>query len=312
MTEGAEAPMWFRNAVAVPWTDATVDVDGGAIHFLTAGDPDCPPLVFLHAAAAHAHWWTHVAAPLTADHHVVLIDLSGHGDSCHRDQYCIERFVRDTEHVIDAERLDRPVILGHSMGAIVGLAVATKGTARLGGVVAVDPPLLDPTTAAKLDRRGTAIAQRDSVFSTFEEAVARFRAVPDQATTLPYVLDHIARQSITTDKDGHDWKFDRRVLGGLVANRHRTTLASTLTEIAGSGLPVALIACEDGMISPAGARALRDATAGAVPIVDLPNAGHHPMLDEPLALLAALRSILAIWSARAAGGHGVAACTPAR
>jgi pimeloyl-ACP methyl ester carboxylesterase len=36
---------------------------------------------------------------------------------------------------------------------------------------------------------------------------------------------------------------------------------------------------------------------GGLPVVDLPEAGHHPMLDQPLALLAGVRTLLAVWPA---------------
>jgi pimeloyl-ACP methyl ester carboxylesterase len=34
---------------------------------------------------------------------------------------------------------------------------------------------------------------------------------------------------------------------------------------------------------------------GRLPVVDLPDAGHHPMLDQPLALVTGLRTLLAVW-----------------
>ncbi|NHN19473.1 alpha/beta hydrolase, partial [Bacillus amyloliquefaciens] len=40
---------------------------------------------------------------------------------------------------------------------------------------------------------------------------------------------------------------------------------------------------------------LRELGAGTIPIVAVPNARHHLMLDEPLAFATALRSILALW-----------------
>ena len=56
-----DSPDWFRRALDVPFTDATVDVDG-PIHFLAWGEPNRRGLVFVHGGGAHAHWWTHVAA----------------------------------------------------------------------------------------------------------------------------------------------------------------------------------------------------------------------------------------------------------
>jgi pimeloyl-ACP methyl ester carboxylesterase len=38
-----------------------------------------------------------------------------------------------------------------------------------------------------------------------------------------------------------------------------------------------------------------------LPVVDLPDAGHHPMLDQPLALVTGLRTLLALWPAAAPG-----------
>jgi pimeloyl-ACP methyl ester carboxylesterase len=37
---------------------------------------------------------------------------------------------------------------------------------------------------------------------------------------------------------------------------------------------------------------------GGMPVVELPDAGHHPMLDQPLALVAVLRTLLALRAPR--------------
>ena len=36
-------------------------------------------------------------------------------------------------------------------------------------------------------------------------------------------------------------------------------------------------------------------SAVPLPVIELPDAGHHPMLDQPLPLVAALRAVLATW-----------------
>ncbi len=38
-----------------------------------------------------------------------------------------------------------------------------------------------------------------------------------------------------------------------------------------------------------------------LPVVDLPDAGHHPMLDQPLSLITGLRTLLALWPGAAPG-----------
>ncbi|MBK5289616.1 MAG: alpha/beta fold hydrolase, partial [Acidimicrobiia bacterium] len=80
-----DAPAWFSRALSVPIERGTVDVDG-PINFLAWGTPGTRGLVFVHGGGAHAHWWTHVAAAFADEFRVVAVDLSGHGDSTHRDE----------------------------------------------------------------------------------------------------------------------------------------------------------------------------------------------------------------------------------
>jgi pimeloyl-ACP methyl ester carboxylesterase len=79
------APAWFSRAIAVPLTDERVEVAGASIHYLAWGDPGRPGLVFVHGGGAHAHWWSPVAATFAHEFRVVALDLSGHGDSDHRE-----------------------------------------------------------------------------------------------------------------------------------------------------------------------------------------------------------------------------------
>ena len=74
-------PAWYTAAMAVPYTDRTVSVGGVDIHYLVWGEPGSPGLVFVHGGAAHAHWWTHIAAQFARVYRIAAIDMSGHGDS---------------------------------------------------------------------------------------------------------------------------------------------------------------------------------------------------------------------------------------
>ena len=97
-----DAPAWFRRALAVPFTDEHVEVGGARIHYLAWGEQGRPGLVFVHGGGAHAHWWTHLAATFADDFRVVALDLSGHGDSDHRDVYEIEQWTQEVVAVADA------------------------------------------------------------------------------------------------------------------------------------------------------------------------------------------------------------------
>src|SRR5439155_363149 len=108
-----------------PFTDGEVTVDGAAIHYVAWGEPGRRGLVFVHGGGAHAHWWTHVAATFANEFRVVAVDLSGHGDSGHREIYELEQWTREVVAAADAGDIDgQPVVVGHSMGGFVTIATA--------------------------------------------------------------------------------------------------------------------------------------------------------------------------------------------
>src|SRR5947209_19365930 len=107
------APDWFREALTVPFTDGQVTVSGAAIHYLAWGEPGRRGLVFVHGGAAHAHWWTHVAAAYARQYRVVALDLSGHGDSDHRERYSLEQWAAAVVAVADDAAIEgQRVVIG--------------------------------------------------------------------------------------------------------------------------------------------------------------------------------------------------------
>src|SRR5215213_6577412 len=88
----APAPAWFTDALAVPFTDEEVDVAGTDVHYLAWGERGRRGLVFVHGGGAHAHWWSPIAATFADELRVLALDLSGHGDSGHREAYALEQW----------------------------------------------------------------------------------------------------------------------------------------------------------------------------------------------------------------------------
>lgn len=139
------APEWFRAALAVPFDDGRVTVDGAPVHYLAWGEPGRRGLVFVHGGGAHAHWWTHVAARFADEFRVVAVDLTGHGDSDHRDVYAFEQWTEEVVAVAGAGEIDGPpVVIGHSMGGFVTIATAALHGEGLSGVIVCDSPVTQP------------------------------------------------------------------------------------------------------------------------------------------------------------------------
>lgn len=276
------APAWFEDALGRAPGHRDVDVAGTRIHYREWGDPQLPGLVLVHGGAAHSGWWDHIA-PQLRSHHVVALDLGGHGDSGRRDAYDMRSWAAEVVAVAADAGLDRPVVIGHSMGGWVALTVGVDHPGAVSAVAVIDSPLdrQPPEDERLRDRR-----RPHRPHPTAEEALARFRTLPPQEVVLPYVQEHIARGSLRRDDDGYTWKFDPNLWGS------RPLVAQLLPQL---GCPAALFRCEKGLVSPEMAVAMADLVDGGLPVVDLPDAGHHPMLDQPLALVTGIRTLLAFW-----------------
>lgn len=97
----------------------TVEANGIELYYERRGDG--PPVVFLHGAGADHRYWAEVTDPLTDEFEVVVLDMRLHGKSGGDpdDPGAIGTYVEDLHAFIDGLGLDRPAIVGHSMGGMV-------------------------------------------------------------------------------------------------------------------------------------------------------------------------------------------------
>ncbi len=286
-----DAPGWFRRALQTPFFDEHVDVDGARIHYLAWGEPGRRGLVFVHGGAAHAHWWTHVAAWYARYYRVVAIDLSGHGDSEHRDAYSLEQWAAEVVAVAGAAGVDGPpVVVGHSMGGFVSIATAAVHGDDIAGVIVVDSPVTQVDHEVGAAQAGQAFGV-PRVYPTRDDALARFRTVPPQKYYLPYVMAHVARRSLHEVEGGWSWKFDHNLFSAFTGHI-RTVALPYLPQVR---CRFALLRAEHGLVTADIGESMYEMLGRAAPVVELPMAGHHAMLDQPLVLTTAIRTLLADW-----------------
>ncbi|MGD8416628.1 MAG: alpha/beta hydrolase [Pseudomonadales bacterium] len=288
-------PGWFKRALEIPFEDRRVDVAGAAIHYLywSAEDGDAadrPGLVFVHGNGAHAHWWTFIAPFFLGDYRVAAIDLSGAGDSAHRAQYSPEQFAEEVITVAaDAGFGAETIVVGHSFGGFVTLKTGLLYNDRLTGIVLVDSAVRPPDFQWERDPRRSPIKPK-RVYETFEEALGRFRLMPPQDCSNGFVLDYIGRHSLKETEGGWTWKFD----DGLF---RKFEFGSNMHE------DLARLRCRVGVIYGQDSYLFSQDIADymfkvldeSVPFVAIPEAQHHLFLDQPLAFVSALRTLLAEW-----------------
>lgn len=290
-TTRTEVPPWAEGALSAHAEERVVEVEGCAIATRAWGDPEDPGLVLVHGGAAHARWWDHVAPLFAADRRVVALDLSGHGDSGRREAYPPATWAREVVAVVEAHGLRRPAVVGHSMGGFVSILVAAMIGDRLSGTVVVDSPVRRPDPERVEARRGRMFAA-PKTYPSREAAVGHFVLVPPQPCEERWLLDHVAHHSLREVEDGWTWKFDPAVFGRF----------DTRDPVFGDHLEQALgpIAVLHGALSSIVDRDVTDWMAQRLgrpaPFIEIPGAHHHLILDQPLAFVTAVRTLLATWA----------------
>jgi pimeloyl-ACP methyl ester carboxylesterase len=282
------APRWFTDALAVEPDRRTIEAEGTTINVLDWGAAGKPGLVLIHGGAAHARWWSHLAPRFNQNYHVVAFDLSGHGDSGRRERYSHDLWSREVVDVCSAVGFDRPpVVVGHSLGGLVAINTAALYGDLLAGAVIVDAPVRRPDPESEEGSRGRAF-RSPGTYPTLDEALSHFHLIPPQPDPEPWMLDLVARHSLTETSAGWTWKFD--------ANLFRHTMVTMNEQLAAVKCRVALLRGEHSVVVPPDTAAYMYELMGRLsPVVTIPEAHHHLLLDQPLSFVTALRTLLADW-----------------
>jgi pimeloyl-ACP methyl ester carboxylesterase len=133
------------------WTDGYVYASGIRIHYYHAVPaPGKPVIVMAHGATDIGLSWTTLTKELQADYDIYMVDARGHGLSDPPTAADTgDTGVEDLVGFIHAMKLERPILMGHSMGATTAIRLAAKYTDLLRAVVLLDPGLGAPGGAGR-------------------------------------------------------------------------------------------------------------------------------------------------------------------
>ena len=291
--ERPPAAEWFDAALAIEPERSTFAVEGSAIELLTWGKVGNPGLLFLHGNAAHADWWSFIA-PLFADEfRCAAISWSGMGRSDWREHYAIPQFAHEALTAIEVAGLaasgEPPVIVAHSFGGFPTLYICAEHPEVIAGAILVDsaPPKPGGSPPPRL-AQGRAAHNR---YPTLAAALQRFRFLPEQDSEHPEIIDHIARNGLhqvpatVESPGGWTWRFDPQFWARL----DRQDLGQDL--ITRSRVPLGIIHGELSALLP---HDRVEEILAMVPdcrfVTGVAHAHHHVMVDEPLALVEAIRA----------------------
>jgi N-formylmaleamate deformylase len=118
----------------------SVKQDGIRLQYYRTGG-DKPALVFLHGLTDNGLCWGQTALYLEPDFDVVMVDAPAHGLSdAPENGYSTDEQAIGIARLIEELQLDRPVLVGHSIGASIAAVVAVDHPSLVRGVVLEDPP----------------------------------------------------------------------------------------------------------------------------------------------------------------------------
>jgi|LNAP01.1.fsa_nt_gb pimeloyl-ACP methyl ester carboxylesterase len=284
----ADAPSWLSWSLRRPGRSGHALVDGRRLHYLEwdGPGPSARTVLLVHGFRGHAHWWDGIAPHLAEDFRVLALDLSGMGDSDPRSVYPIEFAALDIIDLLDALRPGPVLGIGHSYGGSRMLRACADRPDLFERLIVCDSFVLLPGVAIPTDTASTSTAKRH--YPDLQQAMSRYRLMPEQPGSEPAMLDHIARHSLHQEAAGWCWKFDP-ILPRGVANEEQGT--SYLPRVQ---RPVDVVHGECSVIvdRELARQCVQLLPQGRGPL-GMPGTHHHMMIDQPLAMIAMLRGLLA-------------------
>lgn len=285
--EQADVPAWLTWAMQRPGCSCFLEVDGRHLHYLSWGEgrPERPVLLLVHGMRGHAHWWDAIAPYFSEDYRVIALDLSGMGDSDHRQSYPEQFAALDIIDLIEGAGLGPVIGVGHSYGGSRLLRACADRPELFKRLLVLDSFIVLPGAEIPVDTANTASKR---YYPDLPSALQRYRLMPEQPNPVVPILANIARHSLREEEQGWCWKFDLNLPLGLVHEEFGVSLLPRVSR------PVDVVY---GECSPVVSRQDAQQAVELLPLgrgpFGIPGTYHHMMIDQPLAVIAILRGLLA-------------------
>jgi pimeloyl-ACP methyl ester carboxylesterase len=266
-------------------------VSRGAVrlHHLDWGNYGRHPIVLVHGSRLHAHVWNHFSRRFSDRYHVVALDQRGHGDSGWDTEhgYRMEDFYEDLCAVVEARKLKRFTLIGHSLGGRVSMLYASRHHDLLERLVLVDiTPGRPPVPAGSIDPDDARTAPGQ--FDSREAALIHLKRLMPRSPA-PLIEESVHYGLRETAEGRYTWKYDPAFLKGA---RSRSVGVDLWSAVKSIPTPTLL---QYGSLSNVVSGELAARMAGSMPrctVERIENAGHGLFTDQPEAFAASVERFL--------------------
>lgn len=124
------------------WKQGNIPMNNGYLHYYRTGQEEKEPMLLVHGFSDNGLCWTPVARELEKKYDLIMPDMRSHGLSARISEEEPIDMASDLVQLIQSLGLSRPIIVGHSMGAMIAFQVGVRYTHLAKAMVLEDPPWL--------------------------------------------------------------------------------------------------------------------------------------------------------------------------
>lgn len=251
-----------------------LELPGTDLQVRERGPVDAPPIVLLHCYTCSIHWWARLEPLLTRRNRVISIDLPGHGGSEKPGAgYAMDEQADQIAKALERLGVRRALIVGQSLGGVVGTALADRHPGLARGIVIMDAPVRReyrnlPLTARLgslpvIGHAGWQLATDDMVREGLSTAFVDGGKIPER------FVEGVGQMTFTAFRESPSQATD------YITERH---LDDRLADV---GLPLLVIyGAEDEVVKPPDEAADEYRDIPGARVVMLPGVGHTPQWEQ--------------------------------
>ena len=248
------------------WQESNVDLDGLNIHYYRTGNNDKPQLVVAHGFGDNGLCWRRVATDLQDRFDVIMVDARNHGQSGTAPASSAA-LIEDLAGVITALSLDKPALLGHSMGASTVAGVAARYPHLVSKIILEDPLWKERTRAESED-------DQNKRLDAYQQQLKAQQALSDKEIIQTGKVQHPTWR----DDEFPDWAIAKKqVRAGAMLGLSVSNWPETLEVVTHITCPSLLIRAEagrDGVVTAEIATKVIESN-NQFRATDIPGAGHN-------------------------------------